>query len=189
MLPRIALALYLLAIYATLGVIRPVANALRDRGLLKITVGIAFAIAATTALTLIFRNPRNRTKRVVLSLAGVAIAYAVVIYPMASPEEKIHFIEYGVVALLAYASIPNVKRRYLTAAVFVAIAGWIDEGIQALLPSRYYDLRDVAFNAAAGLMALGALALCSPRERSGSLGSHRHEEVAGDAVHGSAGGD
>ena len=175
--PRIALALTLVAIYSTLGVVRPVSNFLRDRGLLRVTVGIAFAVAATTALTLIFRNPRNRTRRVVLGLIAVAIAYAAVIYPMDSPEEKIHFIEYGVVALLAYASF----RRYVPAFLFVAVAGWIDEGIQALLPSRFYDLRDVAFNAAAGLMALVALAICSPRER-GAVGTDRPEDVAEDAV-------
>ena len=56
-------------------------------------------------------------------------------------------------------------KRFIACALFVAAAGWIDEGIQALLPSRFYDLRDVAFNAAAGLMALGAIAIFSPRER------------------------
>ncbi|HYI10341.1 MAG TPA: VanZ family protein [Thermoanaerobaculia bacterium] len=184
---RIALALYLLAIYATLGVVRTATNTLRDAGILRVSVAVAFVLAAATALWLIFRNPRNRTRRVVGVLAGVAAAYALVILPMKSPEEKIHFIQYGVVALLAYASIPDIRRRYLSAAVFVAAAGWIDEGIQALLPSRYYDLRDVAFNAAAGLMALAALALCSPRER--IVGTDRPEEVAFDADHRGASGE
>ncbi len=180
---RVALALCLLAIYSTLGVVRTITNALRDAGLLRICVAVAFAVAATTALTLIFRNPGNRTRRMVTMLAGVAVAYALVILPMKSPEEKIHFIEYGVVALLAYASF----HRYVAAFVFVAAAGWIDEGIQALLPSRYYDLRDVAFNAAAGLMALAALALCFSRER--IVGTDRSEAVAEDADHRGAGGE
>jgi VanZ family protein len=97
----------------------------------------------------------------------VAAAYAAVIYPMQSPEEKIHFIEYGGVAVLAHTAAPrdwSRRKRFLACALFVAAAGWIDEGIQALLPSRVYDLRDVAFNAAAGLMALGAVAIFSPRE-------------------------
>jgi hypothetical protein len=178
-LARIALVVCLLAIYATLGMVRAVTNALRDQGVLRVAVAVAFALAAAAALTLIFRNPRNRTKGMLVKLIGVSAAYALVIYPMDSPEEKIHFIQYGVVALLAYASIPDVRRRYLAAAVFVAIAGWVDEGIQALLPSRYYDLRDVAFNAAAGLMALTALAVCSRRDR--VMGTDRPEEVALDA--------
>ena len=34
--------------------------------------------------------------------------------------------------------------------------GWLDEGIQALLPNRVDDIRDVGFNALAGLMAITA---------------------------------
>jgi hypothetical protein len=66
----------------------------------------------------------------------------------------------------------------------VLAAGWIDELIQGLLPTRYYDLRDVAFNAAAGLLALLArYALAHER-----LGAHRPEEMASDAARGGAGG-
>ena len=176
---RIALAITLIAIYATLGVVRTITNALRDAGMLRVSVITAFAIAGAVMLWLIFRDPRNRSLRVILSLAGVAAAYAIVIYPMKSPEEKIHFIEYGVVALLANASAPrtwSARKRFIACALFVAAAGWIDEGIQALLPSRFYDLRDVMFNATAGLMALIALAICSPRER--PVGTDRREELA-----------
>ena len=187
---RITLAVYLLAIYATLGVVRTVTNFLRDGGILRGSVVTAFVIAAAVILWLIFRDARRRTWRSVLSLLAVTCVYAAVIYPMQSPEEKIHFIQYGGVAALAYASTPprwTKARRFVLCALFVAAAGWIDEGIQALLPSRYYDLRDVAFNAAAGLMALAALAVCSRRDR--AVGTDRHEEVALDADHRGASGE
>jgi hypothetical protein len=180
---RIALTVVLLAIYATLGAVRPVTNYLRDAGHLRLSVAIAFAVAATVVFWLILRDERNRTLRTALLLLAAVAAYAAVILPMDSPEEKIHFIEYGVVGVLATASMPrgwSGGRRFIAAALFVATAGWIDEGIQGLLPDRYYDLRDVAFNAAAGLMALTAMALCFPRDR--SLGTDRHEAVAVDAV-------
>lgn len=169
---RITLAVYLLAIWSTLGVVRTVTNALRDRGLLRVSVAVAFTVAAILALWLIFREPVRRNVRILLTLLAVAAAYAAVIWPMQSPEEKIHFIEYGIVGLLAYAS----TGRYLASAIFVVAAGWIDEGIQALLPSRYYDLRDVAFNAAAGVLALIALALV--KYSSARVGAGRSEEVA-----------
>ena len=38
-----------------------------------------------------------------------------------------------------------------------ALLGWIDEGIQFLLPNRVYDIIDVGFNALAGLMAVVAM--------------------------------
>jgi hypothetical protein len=149
-LARIALAVCLLAIYSTLGVVRPLSNYLRDSGWMRITVGSCFSLAGAFMLWLVFRERSRRTVRAALTLLGIGALYAVVILPMGSPEEKIHFIEYGVVGLLAYDSF----RRYWAALLFVVAAGWIDEGIQALLPSRYYDLRDVAFNAGAGALAL-----------------------------------
>ncbi len=180
---RITLAIYLLAIYATLGVVLPITNFLRDRGILRVSVVAAFGIATAMILWWIFRDVRRRTWRFAFSLLIVACVYAAVIYPMKSPEEKIHFIEYGGVALLAYAS----SKRYVASALFVAAAGWIDEGIQALLPSRYYDLRDVAFNAVAGLMALAVIAIFSRNER--AVGTDRSEEMALDSVHRGTRGD
>src|SRR5687767_10671168 len=159
---RIALAIYLVIIYATLGVIRTVSNALRDQGLMRPAIMITFAITGAVTLFLIFRRPANRRWPVLATLAVALLAYAAIILPMESPEEKIHFIQYGVVGLLADFSAPIVwswSRKYAFCSAFVLAAGWIDEIIQAILPSRYYDLRDVAFNAAAGMMALTILAV------------------------------
>ena len=159
---RVALATLLLCIYATLGVVRVLTNALRDAGLLRVTVGAAFVLAAVGVVGLVLRTPALRRPRTALVLLGAAGAYALVIWPMNSPEEKLHFIEYGTVAVLAWFSMPESVqglRRFGAAALFTLAAGWLDEGIQALLPSRYYDLRDVAFNATAGVMALTLLAV------------------------------
>ncbi len=157
---RIALAALLLSIWASLGVARTVTNALRDANLLRVTVAVLFGVAAAVSLVWILRDARNRSLRVLAALGGVGALYAAIVLPMSSPEEKAHFVEYGAVALLAWAALPSrwsTGRRLGAAALFTLGAGWIDEGIQALLPSRYYDLRDVAFNGAAGLLALGAL--------------------------------
>jgi hypothetical protein len=140
--------------------VRLVTNALRDRGILRISVAAAFLLAGTAMLALILRDPRNRRPRVILTLLIVLALYALIILPLGSPEEKIHFIEYGIVALLAHTATPapwTPRTRFIATALFVLAAGWIDEAIQALLPSRVYDLRDVAFNATAGLITLLAL--------------------------------
>jgi VanZ family protein len=42
------------------------------------------------------------------------------------------------------------------AVVITALLGWLDEGIQANLPTRVSDLRDVGVNALAGLLAVSA---------------------------------
>lgn len=158
---RIALPIYLGVIYSTLGVIRVVSNALRDAGVLRLTVGITFAVALAGLLALLGTRGLLRKPRAWLTLAVAGAVYAAALWQMDSPEEKVHFIEYGVVGVLAYFAAPERLSggwRYAAAAGFTLAAGWLDEGIQALLPSRYYDLRDVAFNAAAGVLALCVLA-------------------------------
>jgi VanZ family protein len=154
---RIALSLYLALIYSTLGVVRSVSNFLRDRGVLRFTVFAAFMLAACALVVLVFHDRRNRSWRVIVALAIAFITYAALVVPMQMPEEKIHFIEYGVVAMLARLSTPerwSEGRRFAVSFLFVVAAGWMDEIIQGILPNRVYDLRDVGFNAAAGLIAL-----------------------------------
>ena len=159
---RVALPLVLLGIYSTLAVARTITNALRDANLLRVSVGVVFGLVTVALAIGVVRSPELRRPRVLFSAAVVALAYALVIWPMDSPEEKLHFVEYGVVGVLAFFASPlqwPERRRVVAAALFTGAAGWLDEGIQALLPSRYYDLRDVGFNALAGVMALSALAL------------------------------
>ncbi|MFT3712958.1 MAG: VanZ family protein [Archangium sp.] len=154
---RIALAVLLVSIYSTLAVIRRVTNALRDAGHLKTVVGIAFGLAALAVIALLIRTPALRKPKTLLLVAASAGLYALVVWPMESPEEKLHFIEYGTVGVLWFLSLPvlwSTRKKYVCAALATVASGWLDEGIQALIPSRYYDLRDVGFNALAGLMAL-----------------------------------
>lgn len=158
-LASVALPALLTLIYGTLSVARRLTEAVRATGLLRLAVGLVFASAGTLVLVLLARDRRARTPRVWAALLLTAGVYAAVVFPMDSPEEKLHFIEYGVVALLAFAAAPEAwseGKRTLGAALFTVAAGWADEGIQWLLPNRYYDLRDVAFNALAGVFALAA---------------------------------
>lgn len=154
---RTLLAVSLLGIYSTLSVARAVSNALRDAGVLRLSVAVAFALAGVAVIAVVLRNPELRRPRALLLLLGAAGLYAALVFPMESPEEKLHFIEYGGVGVLAFLSMPaawSEARRFFSAALFTLGAGWVDEGIQALLPNRHYDLRDVGFNALAGALAL-----------------------------------
>jgi hypothetical protein len=167
---RISLAVLLVGIYGTLSVARRITETIREAGLLRAAVATAFGLAAVALTVFLARNPALRRPRTVFTTLAVALVYAAVVFPMSSPEEKLHFLEYGAVAVLAFFSTPTAwaaPRRLGSAAFFTLAAGWIDEGIQALLPNRYYDLRDVGFNALAGVMALGAVALIRGQQKSG----------------------
>jgi VanZ family protein len=73
------------------------------------------------------------------------------------PEEKIHFIEYGILAYLVFRPIHMDIQKpaaYGYAFILITIFGWIDEGIQHLLPNRYYQTEDVILNSISGGLGL-----------------------------------
>jgi len=53
----------------------------------------------------------------------------------------------------------------VVAIVAAAVIGTIDEGIQAVLPSRVFDPRDIMFNALAAFMAVAASVLLDRTRR------------------------
>lgn len=70
--------------------------------------------------------------------------------------EKIHFVEYGILSCLVFKALHNdIKNRliYLWASVIVFCFGFLDEGIQYILPNRVYDTHDVIVNGVAGVLA------------------------------------
>ena len=74
------------------------------------------------------------------------------------PEEEIHFFEYGMVGILfARAIAEHVQEKwkiFMGALILSGLAGWLDEGIQGLMPTRHYDLRDVVLNIVSASMGL-----------------------------------
>lgn len=152
------------AIYATAGLARTWADALRSEGLLAAAFWVGFLlIVAAIAVQGLRRRPGGLEVGLALGVAG---AYLLALLRLAIPEERTHLIEYSAVALLVHAALLERRRagRRVPAPGLVAIAltvavGWLDEGGQALLPGRVYDLRDVAFNALAAVLAVGGSGL------------------------------
>lgn len=159
------------AIYLSLSLVRPLSDALRDRGLLRATMLTAFLVVAA-AVALLSRRAAGGSRlagREVAVLSAFAVVYVTILSTMERAEEAFHFVEYGLVGALIYgallvrrrrlrsgdtASLRPAMRSALVALLATAVAGWIDEGIQKLLPSRVYDPRDLAFNALAGLLGI-----------------------------------
>ncbi len=150
------------AIYSTLGLAGTLAESLRNRGLLD----AFFVFSALLVLVIILiqgLRPQPHGIGVVVVLS-IAVAYFMVFVRMGIPiEERTHLIEYGVVAVLVHEALKerasqgrHVPFSALVALVVTILLGWLDEGIQAILPNRVYDIRDVGFNALAGLMAIVA---------------------------------
>ncbi len=93
-----------------------------------------------------------------LGAGGVCGAYAW--HLRHAPEEALHFIEYGALALLLVAAL---RHHLADAGLFVValllgtLFGVLDEFVQWLVPGRFWDLRDVFVNSLALALALVAL--------------------------------
>ena len=149
-----------LAIWTTLGLAGVLAERLEPTGLPAAVFGLAFlcVVAAIVGHGIALRASRRQA----WVLVGIVAAYAMVFVRL-GVVERTHLFEYGIVGILVHAALlervangGRVRWPAVTAALAAAALGWIDEGIQAVLPNRVYDLRDVAFNALAGAMAVAA---------------------------------
>jgi len=101
-----------------------------------------------------------RLEEIGVWLAAAAV-YAFAFFRVESLEERTHLIEYSLVAILIYQALLERARQgrhvpYPAGLAFGATAalGFLDEGIQAILPRRVFDLVDVGFNALAAFMAI-----------------------------------
>ena len=160
------------AIYSTLGPARTLVDALRERNLLQASFALVLLLLV---VAVVWRWARRRPSWSEIGVGlGVALAYLVMFLRMGSPEERTHLIEYGIVAALIHQAllerVRNGRRVPAPAALTVALTallGLLDEGIQAMLPSRVFDLRDVFFNAFAGFMVVVARLAMAPQVRPG----------------------
>jgi VanZ family protein len=153
----------LVLIYTTLGQARQVVDWLRERNTLRLAVGLVLvAVVVLLVRDFMRRRPSRRELLIVVLLVA---AYASVLLWMDRAEERLHLVQYGLVAAFFYRALGERHRAgrrlwfspSVGAVLLTTAAGWLDEGIQHFLPSRVYDLRDVAFNALAGLLAVIAM--------------------------------
>ena len=128
---------------------------------------VAFAAMLAIAV-LVVGNQRGQLRR--LRVGGwLAVAMALAIWAIGltsgnmTPAEKTHFLTYGLLAwvVLCALDLESPSRwRYLAAVLVVGLLGWVDEGIQYLLPKRHFEWKDVwlnLFSGAAILLVVAAL--------------------------------
>ncbi|WP_339132790.1 MAG: VanZ family protein [Candidatus Electrothrix sp. GW3-4] len=184
---RIALALaYLLCIYTTLGIARPLAEYLRSTGILLLTVITLFA--GSLPLALLWRYKTITRTRFLFRILLIITLLCAAFITSALPEERLHFLTYGLAGWLicwslepttGFSSTPQkglLLRQvllWLTPCLLVWGAGSIDELIQWWLPNRVFDVRDIIFNTTAGitgitLFATGSRSAKKIKESTGS---------------------
>lgn len=86
---------------------------------------------------------------------------------ISAPVEAAHFLEYGLLGFFLFKALSHHVRDksiYFTATLFALLVGTFDEIIQWIIPLRYWDFRDVGFNALSGaLFQLTLLKVVKPK--------------------------
>ncbi len=145
----LAAVAYVTFIYVTLEwAPRPLAF-LRSHNLLRLSLRFLFvAFVATLFVSLIATKTRQAWRYVAVVL--VALAYEGVARRVPLPEERLHFLEYGLVGILFLRALrPHLTERWKALAgalALGALAGAIDEWMQGRLPNRHYDVHDIWLN-------------------------------------------
>mgnify|MGYP001616580241 FL=1 len=157
-----------LAIYITLYPVRPVCEFLKRTIPFELWINIFLAACLSGIAILFFRKYKVTDFRGYVLLLITVSGYLYGLATIPHPEEKIHFIEYGILAYLVFRALRldhGAGAAYAGAFALTAALGWADEGIQHLLPNRYYQTFDVVLNAVSGLLGL-LLAYVFQRTRS-----------------------
>lgn len=125
---------------------------------MHVAFGVGFLLVVVAVVGSALK--RRPGRREIWVLLGVAAVYGMVVVRIGiGPTERTHLFEYGLVAVLIQQALTEraqhgrgVGSPAIFAITSTALLGWLDEGTQALLPNRVYDLRDVGVNALTGLM-------------------------------------
>jgi len=154
-------ALVVSVIYLTLGVVRSLLQPLEASGwgswLFLSGCFLILVFILTQGMTVLPRWPE------IVVGVGVAVIYSFTLMSIAKPEERMHLIVYGIVALLIYAALleRSAFGRTIPASSIVVVMvttslGLVDECLQLALPDRVFDVRDILYDALAATMAVMA---------------------------------
>ncbi len=161
---RVLLALWTLGIVGCALFARPLAEALRGRGILAGTVWALSAAAFAGVVALLRDRPERCPPIPPAAIAATALAGAWLASWWVLPEERVHLAQYGPLGILAWRALGG---RTAAALVLAAAIGAGDELLQGALPARTFDAWDVGANAVASgagvlLIAGGRVAWVAP---------------------------
>lgn len=148
-------------IYSTLSVMRDVLRFIYLQiGRSTFSAGVdVFLIAAMVSVVLyfIFRRKVHENPFDLATLIVVFLATGVTMKVMEIPEERAHFLEYGLLGGLIFrAWSENLSGNwlYLASIFLVSLLGGIDEIIQYYLPNRVGEVKDWILNIAGGMIGV-----------------------------------
>ena len=119
-----------------------------------VLVVILMALAASIYLVIRHRLISRHSFIWQITVAVIFIGYTLKL-SQRSPEEAVHFVQYGILGFLIYRALTHTIQDisiYLSAAVICGTIGAADEAVQWLVPGRYWGLGDIWINFFAGAL-------------------------------------
>ena len=157
--PWIIVSVYVIFIYATLGYVRCLSDALRARGILgSVTLAILFLLCGMV-ITRLRRLSSLHSRMLIVLLLGISVLSSLF---LPFPEERLHVIEYSILGWLlgrALARSGKWPAWWWGGVLLVWLIGYGDEMIQWFLPNRVFDVRDILLNGIAGMVGLMIFAI------------------------------
>jgi hypothetical protein len=143
-------------IYSTLYIVRPICNWLKTTIPFSQTMAVIFVVLVVLLLIKgLMTKGLSWQRKLLFSL--IMGAYILLLQSVEYPEEKVHLLEYGVLAYLLYKAFEwcRVPFQHILAVVLIgALVGYGDEVIQYFLPNRYFEWSDVFLNAKSVVLGL-----------------------------------
>jgi VanZ family protein len=116
-----------------------------------ILIGSISGIGGIGFLIFIIKKNFNWIK--ILTVVTMLIIGLILCWQIKIPQERIHILEYAVLGWLLVKDLNRKNRRikaFFTACIYCIIVGILDELLQAILPYRVFDWRDIIFNGLGG---------------------------------------
>lgn len=100
-------------------------------------------------------------RRYVVAWAAIVLLYLLVWITLCERAiEGIHLAQYSLLSMLAFRAMHgpmSLPAAYSLSAALTVMVSWVNELLQAVLPNRVYDPRDVALDAIAGALGLASV--------------------------------
>ena len=147
---------YVGLVYASLPVSRDVLIALDQHELMGWVITASYFGAVVLVVYHVVFDVRLADRVAFFALVGLGLVVGALVLGMSIPEERLHFLQYGLMALLARRALGarGPWAQYGLALAIAGLAGWGDEVLQGLLPDRVHDPLDVLVNVVAAALAL-----------------------------------
>jgi len=128
---------------------------------LENTTWVASALTAGVLIALLRRSWHGSLASERAVFVAALVLYGVGVILLETPQERLHYVEYGLIAALIYGGLSargpeaHCWRCVVIAVVVTAALGYLDERLQGWFwERRYFDWRDVRLNAQAALLGV-----------------------------------